>query len=530
MASYWDEITGRAAKRREAELREAIADLSGRANRQAALLAHTRAQLRETTTTDMAAKLAATGSWSTLGGVSPEAEDIVNGRLAYLDRWTDRAGRKRRFGYARRAVDLHADFCFGGGLEAPLAGDKRLDKFLADWWQYPRNQSGAFSMLAQKRLSAKMLVDGCILLACHGVGLPLMQVRPMERLQFREVIVHPDDESQVLYYQRRWRPATFENGKYETDGQERVLYYADADNDEDTKDPYRDQFLEAKQLALDEYGNPVRIVRACLRSLSPRDWGVPTMPDLMDWELMMIEAAEDQATMSRASAALAIMLSVDGDDTDIAAAEAYYGQGTGGPDTGASNPGDINILNSAAKLTVSRAGTGSDETARNTRTFLQAMAVVAGWAPHYLGDSENANLATTKSMELPILRYCMDYQGLWVMTLTVLAKLALQGARNAEDVNITIPMPQLLSEDLISRVEAIQIGAAENWASDEQSTREYWTAMGAADVASEVETAMKAAKEAEKEQEAMRPPVPWPPEGQEQSQQPGVGQRAQAPV
>jgi hypothetical protein len=527
MGSYWDEITGRAAKRREAELREAVTDLQGRTSRQAALLSHMRAQLRETTTTDMAAKLRATGSWETLGGVGVDAEDIVNGRLAYLNRWTDKAGRKRRFNYSRQAIDLHADFCFGGGLEAPTTGDERLDKFIADWWQHPRNQAGAFSMLSQCRLSARMLVDGCLLLACHGVGLPLMQVRPMERLQFREVVTHPDDASQVLYYQRRWTPAVFERGEYRSSETERILYYADADNDETTDDPFRETFREANQLALDSKGNPVRMLRACLSSLSVQDWGVPIMPGLMDWELMMMEAAEDQATMSRASAALAVMLTVDGDDTDIAAAEAYYGQGTGGPDTGVSNPGDINILNSAAKLSVNRAGTGSDETARNTRTFLQALSVCAGWAPHYLGDSENANLATTTSMELPILRRCMRYQGLWAMIYTVLTRLALLGTRGAEEAKIAIPMPDLVMEDLLNRIEAIQIGASENWASDEQAIREYWTTMGAADVAAETQKAMAAAEETEKKQEAMRPPVPWPPEQAEQS---GVGQSAQAPV
>lgn len=511
--SYWDYITGRSARQLRAQLREQqerLATLQASSARQSALLSHVRSQLRESTTSDMRAKLAGTGPWDSLSGSGADTDDIIQGRLAYLDRWTDRAGRRRRFGYARRAVDLHADFCFGGGLEAPLAGDERLDGILSGWWHNGQNQSGAFSMLAQRRLSASMLTDGCTLLACYGVGRPLMQVRPLERLQFRAVVTHPDDASQVLYYQRRWRPARFERGAYRPGDSERVLYYADADNDDQTDDPYRDEFREAGQLAVDDYGQPVRVVRSCLSSLSSMDWGVPIMPSLMDWELMMIEAAEDQATMSRATAALAVILTVDGDSTDVAAAESYYGQGPGGPDAGASNAGDINVLNSAARINVSRAQTGSYETARHNRTCLQALGICAGWAPHYLGDSENANLATTKNMELPILRYCLAYQGLWVMTYTTLSRLALLSARDGAEANITVPMPRLLVEDLMDRVEAVQIGRSEGWSAEEQASREYWTAMGAADVASEVEAALAAAEEGP----AVAPPIAWPPEQQ----------------
>jgi uncharacterized protein (DUF736 family) len=539
MSALWDAMTGRAAAQMQEQLREAQAaqdQLRDRLDRQGRLLTHVRSQLRESTTTDTERKLARSGAWDPLGGASANLTDIVNGRLGYLERWTDKAGRKRRFSTSRRAIDLHADFCFGGGLEAPVTGDENLDEFLSNWWHSPQNQASAFSMTAQKRMSASLLIDGCVLLACHGVGKPRMQVRPMDRLQFRQVVTHPDDASRVLYYERRWTPAKFERGEYRPDGRERVLYYTDAANDPsdpDYDDPYREELAERNAIALDKSGQPVLMVRGCASSLSVQDWGVPVMPSLMDWELMMIEAAEDQSTMSRASASLAIMMTLEGDSSDVAAAEAYYGQSTTTPGVGVSNPGDINVLNQAASLKMSRAATGAYETARNVRVFLQYLSVGAGWAPHFLGDSENANLATTKSMELPIIKYCLGYQALWVSLYTALSTLALRGARNAEGAKLVVPVPKLLIEDLMDLVEAIQAGAAEEWATEEQSTREYWSAMGAPDVAAEVEKALQAAEE-RKAEEAKRPPptIPWPPErqtqpqGQEEQTQP-AGQAAE---
>lgn len=533
MAGIVDRITGRSERDLSAALQEATARLAAqeqRINRQAALLAHVRSQLQESTTLDHADKLARTGQWDRLGS-SADCDDIERARKGYRDKWSDAAGRRRRFSYSRRAVDMHADFCFGGGLESPICPDESLNDAIGRWWWLRGNQQAMFAMPAQRQLSARLLVDGCLMLACfRGRGSAPMQVRPMERLQFSQVITHPDDDSRVLYYERRYTPAVFKSGRYET-GQERVLYYPDIDNTEQNPeydDPYRDEL----PIATDERnGLPTHVLRVRLNSLTAHDWGVGIMPALMDWELDMVRLAEHQLSMAEASAALAAVLVVDGDESDVAAAEAYYGMEGTSNTVGGSNSGDINVMNTAAKLNISRAGTGADDAARNTRMFLQAFAVAAGTAPHYLGDSENANLATTTSMELPILRYFEAYQGIWSHVLTRLTQEAISQLPGAEDAKLTIPMPELIIEDLLDRIQAIQAGHDSGWASDEQATTQYWTAMGAPDVASEVEAALSAAEETAAEKaEKQKQLFPWPPEqAQQQGAQQATGQQPPSP-
>lgn len=534
MAGILDRITGRSEREQVAALKEASARIAAqeqRLNRQAALLSHVKSQLRETTTTDMADKLSRTGTWTQLGAVAG-SDDIERSRRGYRDTYVDSAGRRRRFSYSRRAVDMHADFCFGGGLEAPVCQEEALAAAIERWWWLRGNQQAAFSMPAQRQLSARLLVDGCLMFACfRGRGSAPMQVRPMERLQFSQVITHPDDDSRVLYYERRYTPATFTNGRY-TPGQERVIYYPDIDNYEgnpEYEDPYRDEL----PIAVDEHnGLPTHVLRVRLNSLTAHDWGVGIMPALMDWELDMVRMAEHQLTMAEASAALAVMLTVDGDESDVATAAAYYGMEGTSNTVGGSNPGDINVMNSAAQLKVSRADTGAYEASRNTRLFLQAFSVAAGTAPHYMGDSENANLATTTSMELPILRYFQGYQGVWSYAMTRLAQEALSQLPGAEDAKLSVPMPPLIVEDILDRIQAIQIGADEGWATEEQATTQYWTAMGAADVASEVEKAtLDAEAKAEENAGKQAQLFPWPP--QQQGAQPPAqagGDDAQADV
>lgn len=535
MAGILDRITGRSEREQVAALQEASARIAAqeqRLNRQAALLSHVKSQLRETTTTDMADKLSRTGTWTQLGAVAG-SDDIERSRKGYRDTYVDSAGRRRRFSYSRRAVDMHADFCFGGGLEAPVCQEEALAAAIERWWWLRGNQQAAFSMPAQRQLSARLLVDGCLMFACfRGRGSAPMQVRPMERLQFSQVITHPDDDSRVLYYERRYTPATFSNGKY-VSGQERAIYYPDIDNYEGNPE-YDDPYREELPIAVDEHnGLPTHVLRVRLNSLTAHDWGVGIMPALMDWELDMVRMAEHQLTMAEASAALAVMLTVDGDEADVATAEAYYGMEGTSNTVGGSNPGDINVMNSAAQLKVSRADTGAADAARNTRLFLQAFSVAAGTAPHYMGDSENANLATTTSMELPILRYFQGYQGVWSYAMTRLAQEALSQLPGAEDAKLSVPMPPLIVEDILDRIQAIQIGADEGWATEEQATTQYWTAMGAADVASEVERATLGAEaKADENAEKQAQLFSWPPQQQQGAQPPAQagGDDAQADV
>lgn len=512
--AIWDNLTGRTAARLREEQSARIAGLESALARQAKTIGHLSSRLQESTTTDHAAKLQRSGTWTELG-TNASADAIKQARQAYLEEWADKAGILRRFPYSKRAINMTAEFCFGGGLEAPVTGDDTLKDALAKWWAWPANQQAMFSMPAQHELSAYLLVDGCLMLACfEGTPGQPMLVRPMDRLEFSEVITHPDDSRKVLYYKREWTPVEYnDRAERVVNPTPRVLLYTDIDNredDTDYDDPYREP-LDAI-IAKDKRGAPVRILRVKINSLGPNDWGHGIMLPLMDWELMAEEVAQDAATMSKASAALAIRLIVEGDESDVAAAEAYWGQEDTNPTVGASNAGDINVMNQAADLSVSRASTGADESYRNMRIFRQSMAVASGWALHYLGDPENANLATTSSMELPILKHALWYQGLWTYIYTRLAREALRASPKADDAQILVTMPDLVIADLLDRIEAIKAGEDAGWATEEQATTEYWTAMGAADVAAETEKALaEAEKERAEMEKQMAERVPWPP-------------------
>lgn len=530
-STLWDNITGRSARLRAAQREQEAAALRETVRRQAKSLEHIRNHLRESTTTDHAAKLARTGVWQDLSKADG-AEAITQARKAYDEKWADHAGVIRRFPYAKRSINMMAQFCFGPGLEAPMTGDEALDKALNKWWSWPTNQQGAFSMPSQHELSAQLLVDGCLMFAIfESASAQPMVVRVIDRLEFVDVVTHPEDKNKVLYYKRQWYPEVFdENGARSTSAEPRVLFYTDIDNREDDTD-YDDPYAEAlgERIARDQRGRPVRILRLKLNSLaSAASWGNGIMLPLMDWELLAEEVAQDAATMSKASAALAIKLTIEGDETDVADAEAYWNQDGTSPTVGASNPGDLNIMNQAADLQVARAGTGADESYRNIRIFRQTMAVIGGWALHYLGDPENANLATTSSMELPILKNATAYQSLWTYVYTRLAREALRGTAKAEGAKITIPMPDLVTPDLLDRTDAIKTGEDAGWATKEQAATEFWGAMGAADVTAEVEKAMTEYEKNKVEmpnglQPGQPGAVPWPPEGNA----PPAGEEAQ---
>lgn len=496
---FLSRITGRDTI---ADLSARLAEAEGYAKRQARLME----ALPGTITRQVEEKLKATGAWENLSGVTGDwAEDITKARKAYRGEYRDNAGLRRLFGMSCRVVNMHSEYCFGGGLECPAVADEALAQHLADWWWYQPNQEAAFSMPSQRRLSASMLVDGSLYLALFAATRTRpLGVRVMDPLEFSGVVTHPDDKSKILYHVRKHRPGKLDRntGRMVYDAPEQVTYYPDVDSLDprsmrEFPDPYAADAdgLGGLPVAKEqESGQPIAILRVCMGDLAASDRGQGIMRPMMDWELRILRMAEDQAIISAATAALMNEITVKGGASAVAAVTSHFGQDTASPTTYPSNTGDFNVHNEAVKMDISRAPTGAYEARQNWRMMAMPMVAIGGVALHYIGDPENANLATASSMEGPILKHFLGYQGLWGYVNRRLAQEALvPWTGREEQVDITVPMPELVVEDMLDNMQAIALMQDKGWATDEQAAREAWSARGAADVEAEVATAMEGA-------------------------------------
>lgn len=518
--SILDRLPGR---QRIASLQEELSSVRAAAESQSKTIGLLKSKLEEGLPLDQQRGLSGPfvgGKWDDISGAGGvRAQQIEVARQGYNGTWQDNAGRTRPFGTSRRIVEMHGEYCFGGGVEAPTlapreddADAQRLEQALRDWWLYPPNQETAFDMDSQQRLSAKLLVDGEVDFACFAptAGRPML-LRLMDPLQMGTPVTAPDDASKILYHTRRWSSSRWnvKSGAYDSLGEKRLLYYEDIDLDssEDIENPYAEDEAFAKQVARDKHGNAIRLLRV--------GDGYSRMLAMMTWEKQFLALADDQVVISAATAALMTVLQVEGGAAEVAAAQAHFGQSGSDPTTAPRNAGDINVMNQAANLKLNRASVGAGE-ANTTRRLVQMPQVaVGGVSLHYIGDPENANLATASAMEGPQLKHFEAYQGLWTYIYTRLAKEALREyVDDPRNLKIHVPMPQLIVPDLMDRVDAIKVAQEQGWASKAQATREYWKAMGAADVSAEVETALEGEGEEEEEEapEVGQPPVPTAPE------------------
>ena len=467
----------------------------------------------------------ADGPWQRVGGLSggPYAQQVRDARAAWRDCYKDYAGSTRIFSTAKHLVRLHADYAFGGGLEAPTARNDEYTDLLSEWWWYPENQQSFCSFDAQKRLSASLLVDGELFLACYAStnGRPML-VRIIDPLEIQQAVVHPDDAQKVLYWERRYAPMQFNaaRGEYEQvkGGQELRRYYTDIDNSEESEyeDPYARDGAFGERLAVDNSGQPVKVLHIAPNALKATDRGTGIMYAMIGWELMIMDNAIDQATISKATAGLMNILTVAGGQDNVDAAVAHFGQSGDNPSTFASNVADVNVMNDQAKMTVMRASSQSAEATENSRLYLRQEAITAGCAPHYAGDPENANLATATAMESPQLTHFQGYQGVWTNVITRLGQEAIkQSARGSKDIpreemDVFVPMPNIVGRELKAEMESIELMEGNGWATKEQAAILAHTAIGAADVTSEVEKAMEAQEEKEAEETEAPEQMPFP--------------------
>ena len=107
---------------------------------------------------------------------------------------------------------------------------------------------------------------------------------------------------------------------------------------------------------------------------------------------------------------------------------------------------------------------------------------------HYLADPENAALATTRSMELPILRRCQAYQALWVEIYRCLFKFVLEHAgKDPLAVQYELPVPRMVEPDIQGVSNAIATLYDRHLLTPEQAGARGLELLGFDDVGREIE-------------------------------------------
>lgn len=287
---------------------------------------------------------------------------------------------------ARQAVRLWTDYTFGTGLNWTAKDEKTTD-VLSTFWYAPEN-SAVLSGQGQRKSSDKVLIDGEIFFALFLGAQGQATIRRIDPLEITEIVSDPDDVEDVRYYKRDWSS---------TAGQSKTAYYLSFSNLED-------------KATLDSSGKSVSktedaiVYHLAINTIGQR--GNSTLLPVIDWIKLYRQFLASRVAIMLALARFAWKVKVKGGATAVSDAKGAYQDQT--PAAGA-----VAIENMGADLQPIRTDSGARNAYEDGRQIKLQIAAGVGIPEQYFGDISIGNLATAKTVELPMMKMFQSYQATW---------------------------------------------------------------------------------------------------------------------
>jgi len=431
-------------------------------------------------------------------GADQQAGPLPRAQMIAWARWAFAGGDP----FIQQGIGLLTKFCFGNGMDGPQ-GDSTEIAPLLDFWQHRDNKRALFGIRAQYEASNALLIDGDLFLAVYPDDTPV-QVRVFPTLNVQRIITDPDDSTRPLYYATRYLKQIFnkELGMLVADGNWAWRYYRDINNDDPNKDPLANE--------IDSDGKMV-LYHVPLNRAPGSSYGSSGAAGAYRWTNYARDICRDQATLSKVTAALALMAKVSGDTTSVE--RIMTDLESLSDDEELPVAGDLNFQQGEWELKVDRPPFGSKDAWVNDRIMRIRVVAALGLSLHYLGDPENANLATSTSMEAPQQKHFESYQALWLEIFSDLLNFAGEKAGMSKvDEAYKIPVPRLLEPNVAAYGKQILDSLDMNLLTDEQAAQRNFELLGFDDIPEQMRLWREDAEAREEEEPAAQMLVaPMPP-------------------
>ncbi|MBU2249395.1 MAG: hypothetical protein KKD77_21785, partial [Gammaproteobacteria bacterium] len=126
----------------------------------------------------------------------------------------------------------------------------------------------------------------------------------------------------------------------------------------------------------------------------------------IDWFKLNRQFLASRGAVSLAMARFAWKVKVQGGATAVSAAKSVYNEQK--PDAGS-----VAIENMGADLQPIKTDSGASNAYQDGRMIKLMICAATGWPEQYFGDISIGNLATAKTVELPVLKMVQSYQAIW---------------------------------------------------------------------------------------------------------------------
>jgi len=319
----------------------------------------------------------------TTGDVITSQERVTNLKLSRLYSAKDPMG--------KQAIRLWTDYTFGSGMTRNVPEENQeTEKALDLFWDAKVNQA-ILSARGQRKSSDKLLIDGEVFFAIFLGAQGLATIRWIDPLEITEIITDSDDKENVKFYRRQW---TDTQGKSHTD------IYRSISNikNESTTDA-----LGANVQKTDD----ALIYHLTYNTITQR--GNPLLLPALIWMKYHAKFLSSRIAIMLALAKFAWRSKVKGGQTatDAIRAKTHEQEVAAGSHL---------VENWGVDTTPIKTETGASAAYQDGRMIKLMIAAAVGIPEQYFGDISIGNLATAKTVELPMMKMFQSYQKVWADT------------------------------------------------------------------------------------------------------------------
>jgi len=300
----------------------------------------------------------------------------------------------------RQSIRLWTDYTFGPGV-AHDSQEEKVKEIIDGYWSARENRM-TLSARGQRRSSDKVLIDGEIFFAIFlgSKGDPA-KIRTIDPLEITEIISDPDDLDDIKYFKREWADA---QGKTNTG------YYRSVENEKDEGAPDSlGKNIKSNQDAL--------IYHLAINTITQR--GNPLLLPALDWIKYYRRFLASRIAVMLALAKFAWRTKVKGGQSSVEAIKSK----TNEQDIAA---GAHLLENLGSDTTPIKTDTGASAAYQDGRMLKLQVAAAVGIPEQYFGDISIGNLATAKTVELPMMKMFQSYQQVWSDTYRDIDEIILQ--------------------------------------------------------------------------------------------------------
>jgi len=408
-------------------------------------------------------------------------------------------------------VDLTTWFTFGEGIAIPKAKDNSIAEVIETFWNDPDNVSSITGYQAQETLSNKLQYEGNLYFVLFADEEGLVRVRVMDALQVSDIIYDPEDNTRPIFYKVKTNKQkyNFASDSYDFSAPD-FVYYAD-------KDVYD---INEYKIPKNKLVQDARIYHVKINT--DLKFGVPDLYRGIDWMRAHKDMAQDLATLIKSLSRFAWKKKIKGTSAQVnkfkAAMNSKSDMSNRAPATGSTQ-----IENQGVDLQSVDIKTGGvDIGSKGLRQMLLMSCAASGIFEHYFGDPSTGNLATAKSMELPMIKkfiarqtlfrtvyrellmYCIKEKvsvGLLSGMIDDDAKMRRRRLNTNLDLTIDIDFPPVIEEDLKPLGEALEIAKRAGLISDDTAARIFLLGANQNELDEEIEK-LNIDKEAKEKKEA----------------------------